>query len=224
MNGENSREKSISLIIAAAIVALAMGLGLSQVGKGFASRSSEGITVTGSARVDAVADKVVWQLNAEFVSPTQSVAVARVTSSVEAIVKYLVDGGIPSSAIEFGSLSAYGQEEWMNGSSTGRIASYRASRTVTVRTDDVAKVKDLSTNIGSLLEAGVSVSNYGPQYYVSKLNELRPQLLEQAVKDAQVRAEAIVAATGGKVGNIMSVRSGPFQVTSIGSSFSPAGK
>ena len=36
MNSENSREKSIALIIAAAIVALAMGLGLSQVGKGFA--------------------------------------------------------------------------------------------------------------------------------------------------------------------------------------------
>jgi hypothetical protein len=223
MNLENSREKSISLIIAAAIVALAMGLGLSQVGKGFASRTGEGITVTGSARVDAVADKVVWQLNAEFVSPTQSGAVSRVTSSVESIVKYLVDGGIPNSAIEFGSLSAYGQEEWSNGSSTGRIASYRASRTVTVRTDDVAKVKELSTNIGSLLEAGVSVSNYGPQYYVSKLNELRPQLLEQAVKDAQVRAEAIVAATGGKVGNIMSVRSGPFQVTSPDSVDTSAG-
>ena len=98
---------------------------------------------------------------------TQSTAVSRVASSVDAIVKYLVEGGIPNEAIEFGSLSAYGQEEWMNGSSTGRISSYRASRTVTVRTDDVAKVKDLSTNIGSLLEAGVNVSNYGPQYYVS---------------------------------------------------------
>ncbi|NDH38777.1 MAG: DUF541 domain-containing protein, partial [Actinobacteria bacterium] len=98
-----------------------------------------------------------------------------------------------------------------------------ASRTVTVRTEDVARVKELSTNIGSLLEAGVSVSNYGPQYYVSKLNELRPELLEQAVKDAQVRAEAIVAATGGEVGNIMSVRSGPFQVTSPDSVDTSAG-
>jgi hypothetical protein len=34
------------------------------------------------------------------------------------------------------------------------------------------------------------------------------------MEDAQVRAEAIVEATGGKVGNVMSVRSGPFQVTS----------
>ena len=79
-NGE-TREKSIVLAIAAAIVALALGLGLNQVGSGFAARTSEGITVAGSARVEAKADKVVWNLNAEFVSPTQSVAVTRVTLS-----------------------------------------------------------------------------------------------------------------------------------------------
>lgn len=221
-NGE-TREKSIVLVIAAAIVALALGLGLNQVGSGFAARTSEGITVTGSARVEAKADKVVWNLNAEFVSPTQSVAVTRVTSSVEEIVKYLNEGGISSDAIEFGSLSAYGQEEWVNGASTGRISSYRASRTVTVRTEDVETVKKLSTNLGTLLAQGVNVSNYGPQYYVSQLSDLRPQLLEQAVRDAQVRAEAIVSATGGSVGNVMSVRSGPFQVTSPDSVDTSAG-
>ena len=221
-NGE-TREKSIVLVVAAVIVAAALGLGLNQVGSGFAARSNEGITVTGSARVEAKSDKVVWTLNAEFVSPTQSVAVTRVTSSVDEIVKYLNTGGIASDAIEFGSLSAYPQEEWVNGTSTGRVASYRASRSVTVRTNDVETVKKLSTELGTLLAAGVNVSNYGPQYYVSKLSDLRPQLLEQAVKDAQVRAEAIVAATGGSVGNIMSVRSGPFQVTSPDSVDTSAG-
>ena len=221
-NGE-TREKSIVLLIAAVIVAAALGLGLNQVGSGFAARSNEGITVTGSARVEAKSDKVVWTLNAEFVSPTQSVAVTRVTSSVDEIVKYLNTGGIASDAIEFGSLSAYPQEEWVNGTSTGRVASYRASRSVTVRTNDVETVKKLSTELGTLLAAGINVSNYGPQYYVSKLSDLRPQLLEQAVKDAQVRAEAIVAATGGSVGNIMSVRSGPFQVTSPDSVDTSAG-
>ena len=223
MSHGETREKSIVLVIAAVIVAAALGLGLNQVGSGFAARSNEGITVTGSARVEAKADKVVWTLNAEFVSPTQSVAVTRVTSSVDEIVKYLNIGGIASDAIEFGSLSAYPQEEWVNGTSTGRVASYRASRSVTVRTNDVETVKKLSTELGTLLAAGVNVSNYGPQYYVSKLSDLRPQLLEQAVKDAQVRAEAIVAATGGSVGNIMSVRSGPFQVTSPDSVDTSAG-
>jgi hypothetical protein len=83
-----------------------------------------------------------------------------------------------------------------------------------VRSEDVQLIKKLSNGIGALLQSGVSVTNYGPQFYISKLNELRPELLKQAMEDAQVRAKAIVEATGGEVGSVMSVRSGPFQVTS----------
>lgn len=211
---ENEKQKSLGLIIAAAIIAIAMGLGLNQVGSGFAARSSEGISVTGSARVSATADKAVWPLNAEQIASTLSESVRRVESATKSVTKYLTDGGIPTSNIEYGSVSAYPQEEYSNGNSTGRILNYRASRTITVRSDDVELIAKLSNEIGSLLQSGVSVTNYGPQFYVSKLSELRPKLLQQAMKDAQVRARAIVKATGGKVGNVMSVRSGPFQVTS----------
>jgi hypothetical protein len=211
---ENEKQKSLTLIISAAIIALAMGLGLNQVGSGFASRSSEGISVTGSARINVSADKAVWTLNAEQIAPTISESVKKVESATKAVTQYLINGGIPSDLIELGSISAYGQEEYVNGNSTGRILNYRGSRSITVRSDDVQLIKKLSNGIGALLQSGVSVTNYGPQFYVSKLNELRPELLKQAMDDAQVRAKAIVEATGGKVGNVMSVRSGPFQVTS----------
>jgi hypothetical protein len=211
---ENEKQKSLTLIISAAIIALAMGLGLNQVGSGFASRSSEGISVTGSARINVSADKAVWTLNAEQIAPTISESVKKVESATKAVTQYLINGGIPSDLIELGSISAYGQEEYVNGNLTGRILNYRGSRSITVRSDDVQLIKKLSNGIGALLQSGVSVTNYGPQFYVSKLNELRPELLKQAMDDAQVRAKAIVEATGGKVGNVMSVRSGPFQVTS----------
>lgn len=211
---ENEKQKSITLIIASAIIAIAMGLGLNQVGSGFASRSSEGITVTGSARVNATADKAVWPLNAEQIATTLSESVRRVEAATKSVTQYLTDGGVAASSIEYGSVSAYPQEEYSNGNSTGRILNYRASRMITVRSDDVELIAKLSNEIGSLLQSGVSVTNYGPQFYISKLNELRPKLLQQAMKDAQVRAKAIVKATGGKVGGVMSVRSGPFQVTS----------
>lgn len=211
---ENENQKSISLIIASTIIALAMGLGLTQVGNGFASRSNEGITVTGSARVSATADKAVWPLNAEQIAPTLTESVRKVEAATKSVTQYLTDGGVPADSIEYGSVSAYPQEEYSNGNSTGRILNYRASRTITVRSDDVQLIAKLSNGIGALLQSGVSVTNYGPQFYVSKLSELRPKLLKQAMQDAQVRAEAIVKATGGKVGNVMSVRSGPFQVTS----------
>ncbi|MFM8192921.1 MAG: SIMPL domain-containing protein [Actinomycetota bacterium] len=211
---ENEKQRSISLIVSAAVIAIAMGLGLNQVGSGFASRSGEGISVTGSARINVSADKAVWTLNAEQVAPTISDSVRKVENATVAVSKYLTDGGVPSESIELGSVSAYPQEEYVNGNSTGRILNYRGSRTITVRSEDVELIKKLSNGIGSLLQSGVSVTNYGPQFYVSKLSELRPELLKKAMEDAQVRAEAIVEATGGKVGNVMSVRSGPFQVTS----------
>lgn len=211
---ENEKQRSISLIVSAAVIAIAMGLGLNQVGSGFASRSGEGISVTGSARINVSADKAVWTLNAEQVAPTISDSVRKVENATVAVSKYLTDGGVPAESIELGSVSAYPQEEYVNGNSTGRILNYRGSRTITVRSEDVELIKKLSNGIGSLLQSGVSVTNYGPQFYVSKLSELRPELLKKAMEDAQVRAEAIVEATGGKVGNVMSVRSGPFQVTS----------
>ena len=189
---EGEKQKSISLIISAAIIAIAMGLGLNQVGSGFAARSTEGISVTGSARMSVSADKAVWTLNAEQVAPTISDSVRKVENATASVTKYLTDGGVPAESIELGSVSAYPQEEYVNGNSTGRILNYRGSRSITVRSDDVQLIKKLSNGIGALLQSGVSVTNYGPQFYVSKLNELRPELLKKAMEDAQVRATAIV--------------------------------
>ena len=73
------------------------------------------------------------------------------------------------------------------------------------------------------MQTGVSVNNYGPQYYISTLPSLRPQLLEEAMKDAKIRAEAITKAVGGNVGSVESVRAGVFQVTTPDSTMTADG-
>ena len=218
-----SLKSAVTLTIPATILAAALALGLNQVGSGFASRNDSGISVTGSARVNATADNAVWTLNVNAVSPTLSAAVKSVNDDVVALQDYLLAGGIPADGITLGALSTYANEEWVNGSSTGRIASYRGDRPVTVRSRDVNLVSKLSNEIGKLLETGVSVNNMGPNFYISNLKELRPALLEEAMKDAKVRAEAIMSATGGEVGAVVAVRSGPFQVTSPDSVDTSAG-
>jgi hypothetical protein len=125
--------------------------------------------------------------------------------------------------LTLGPVSTYGQEEWVNGNSTGRILNYRASRDVTVRTKDVELVSKLSQGIGSILQTGVNVNNYGPQYYISTLAELRPQLLEEAMKDAKLRADSITKAVGSSVGVVTGVKSGVFQVTTPDSTMTSDG-
>jgi hypothetical protein len=194
-------------------MALAVGGGLVKVGAGFAARTDNGITVTGSAKTSATADNVVWTLNVALSSPLVADAVKKVGSDVDAVTDYLTKGGISKDALTLGSVSTYANEEWQNGNNTGRILSYRASRDITVRTSDVQLVYTLSQGIGSLLQTGVNVNNYGPQYYISTLPDLRPQLLEEAMLDAKTRAVAITKAVGGSVGAVQSVKSGVFQVT-----------
>jgi hypothetical protein len=207
------RRKAVTIIIAAVILSIALGGGLMQVGSGFASRSSDGITVTGSAKISATADNAVWVLNVSLSSPAVSNAVKKVDSDVAALSDYLVKAGIPTDALTLGAVSTYANEEYSNGNATGRILSYRANREVTVRSKDVELISKLSQGIGTLLATGINVNNYGPAYYISNLPELRPQLMAEAMKDAKVRAEALTKAVGGDIGALVNVKAGPIQIT-----------
>jgi hypothetical protein len=207
------RRKAVTIIIAAVILSIALGGGLMQVGSGFASRSSDGITVTGSAKISATADNAVWVLNVSLSSPAVSTAVKKVDSDVAALSDYLVKAGIPTDALTLGAVSTYANEEFVNGNATGRILSYRANREVTVRSKDVELISKLSQGIGTLLATGINVNNYGPAYYISNLPELRPQLMAEAMKDAKVRAEALTKAVGGDIGALVNVKAGPIQIT-----------
>ncbi len=207
------RRKAVTIIISAVILSLALGIGLMRVGSGFASRSSDGITVTGSAKTSATADNAVWTLSVSLSSPTVSAAVKKVDSDVAALSKYLTAGGIPSDALTLGAVSTYAIEEYVNGNATGRTLSYRANRDVTVRSKDVQLISKLSQGIGALLETGINVNNYGPQYYISNLPELRPALMSDAMKDAKLRAEALTKAVGSELGSLVNVKAGPIQIT-----------
>ena len=207
------RRKAVTIIIAAVILSIALGGGLMKVGSGFASRSSDGITVTGSAKISATADNAVWVLNVNLSAPAVSTAVKKVDSDVAALSDYLIKAGIPSDALTLGAVSTYANEEFSNGNATGRILSYRANREVTVRSKDVELISKLSQGIGTLLATGINVNNYGPAYYISNLPELRPQLMAEAMKDAKVRAEALTKAVGGNIGALVNVKAGPIQIT-----------
>ena len=207
------RRKAITIIIAAVIMSIALGGGLMKVGSGFASRSTDGITVTGSAKVSATADNAVWILNVSLSSPAVATAVKKVDSDVAALSDYLTKGGVPTEGLTLGAVSTYASEEFAKGNSTGRILSYRASREVTVRSKDVQLISKLSQAIGSLLATGINVNNYGPQYYISNLPELRPKLMSEAMKDAKLRAQALTEAVGGNIGALVNVKAGPIQIT-----------
>ena len=133
--------RSITTVIAALILAVGMGYGLSLVGTGLSAKAGNSITVTGSAKTSAVADNAVWTLNVSEMSQQASAAVKKIGTSVDALSKYLIDGGLSLDAVEIGGVTTYANNEYLNGNSTGRVLSYQANQNVTVRSKDVELIK-----------------------------------------------------------------------------------
>jgi len=208
-----TKPRPFGLVLGSIFIMIGLVYGGSMIGAGLAAKAGNAITVTGSAKTAATADNVVWNLGVNESAPTAAAAVKKAEKSSAALHDYLVAGGVPENGIELGGITTYPNNEYVNGNPTGRVLAYNANQMTITRSTDVQMIKKLSTGLGTLLQTGANISNGGPQYLVSTLASLRPQLLAEAMKDAKVRAQAITSAVGGKVGAVISVSSGPVQVT-----------
>ena len=93
------------------------------------------------------------------------------------------------------------------------ISSYMASQSVSVSSNDVDKIKEVSLDISSLIEQGVNFMVNPPEYYYTKLGDIKIEIQAEAAKDAMVRGERIAKATGRKLGALSRARMGVIQIT-----------
>lgn len=208
--GAAGRRGGAVIVVAAVILAGGLLGGLWVLSQGVAARSGDGITVSGSAALPAVADTVEWTLSTSAQAATTGEAAAQVTANLAVLDGFLRDGGIPAAEISDSGLTTspvYGSD-----GPTGRV---EASASLRVRSSDVATIARLNAGIGDLLirSGDLALSNGGPQYSVSTLGEIRPQVQRAAVEDARARAEIMVGAVGGRLGPPQAMSTGSVQVT-----------
>jgi hypothetical protein len=63
------------------------------------------------------------------------------------------------------------------------------------------------------MREGIRYESRAPEYFYTKLDDLKIQMLGEAAKDARNRAEQLVSASGAKVGPLRSAQQGVFQIT-----------
>ena len=99
------------------------------------------------------------------------------------------------------------------GYSTNEIIAYEASQIIEIKSNNVLKVKEISTDIQNLINNGIYVDVHSPEYFYSDLASIKIELLKEASKDAKQRAESMLEATNARVGKVASMRMGVFQIT-----------
>jgi uncharacterized protein len=192
------------LIIVAGIIAYAMY----QV-----KAADNALSVTGSAKQTVTSDLVKW--NASFSRTVYATELksgyTQMKSDENIVGNYLKTNGIADSELTISPISMNKQYNYDKSGNPGPDE-YDLVQTVSVQSTDINKIAALSKSIQPIIDQGVIFSASAPEYYYTKLPDMRISLLPDAMKDAQKRALSIAQSTGKKIGNLESASMGVVQV------------
>ena len=180
--------------------------------------SKDVITVTGSYSQNVTSDNGRLEFAITTRKATKLEAYNTLNKQRPIVIDYLKKQGFASDEIEVKAFTSYNTYKLApNGMSTNEVAYFNATQHFSVKSKDVNKIKQTSTDISSLLSKGIDINVYETAYFYSGLSEMKVKLLEEATKDAQQRATAMLKATNNKAGKIQSVKMGVFQITPVDS-------
>lgn len=216
MNGDKFRNLfNAGLALAIALVISSLILGWSYTNK---KDGDEAVAVTGSAKKRIKSDLVVWSAGVSYQAPQLKDAYGRLSENIGVIKEYLIKKGIPAEQMTISSISSqtlYGQDE--NGNRTSVITGYSLHQNISVRSNEVDKISRIAREATELINQGILLESSPPQYYYTKLGDLKVEMLGEAARDAKARAEKIAASTGNTIGTVRSARMGVMQITAADS-------
>ena len=177
-------------------------------------RANQTITVTGSAKKEIVSDLGFLRGTITVQSSSSESAFAELNRQKPILISYLAQKGFPKDKIEFFTINNYPVYETNSmGYQTNVVRGYIYSQRIQIQSTDVNKIKELSLDITSLIEKGVSFNVEQPEYHYTKIAELKIEIQAEAAKDAMVRAQKIADATDRDLGPMRNARMGVIQIT-----------
>jgi uncharacterized protein len=202
--------------------ALAVALVLSSIVMAWAythtKKSEQTVTVTGSARKRIKSDLVIWRAGVSYQAPQLSEAYKALSDNIPRVKQYVLSKGVSEDQITISSISSTTlHEKDEEGNESARISGYSLRQELLVRSNDVDKIERLAREATELINQGILLESGSPEYYYTKLADLKIEMLAEAAKDAKVRAQQIASSTGSSIGSVRSARMGVLQITAADS-------
>lgn len=186
-------------------------------GYNYKYKINETISVTGLSEVDFMSDLIVWGGSFSRTALDLKSAYAMLKTDEQEIRNYLNKKGIPDSSLVFSSVAMsknFNRKFDDHGNEiSAEFSGYTLTGNVRVESGQIEQVEKMSREITELLEMGIELNSNAPEYYYTKLNALKIDLLAKASADANKRAETIASNSGSSLGSIKKAQMGVFQIT-----------
>lgn len=215
MNQDN--KKYIALVLVALILSAGLIASTVIATNGLVEiKGTSSITVTGSAKQQLKSDLIVWKGSFSSQSPVMQEAYAKLKVDSQKVKSYLKGKGIDEKDMVFSSIDTNPIYEMnYNGQYTNNIIAYRLYQRVEIKSADVDKLTQISREATELMNEGIEFQSFPPEYFYTKIADLKVSILAEATKDAKNRAEQISQNTGSRIGALKSAKMGVFQITPL---------
>ncbi len=215
---DNGSKKAISNIIVAIIIVIGVIASSMILINGVIEVKSDqtNIVVTGSAKQKITSDMIVWTGSFSTQSNQMQDAYSKLEASKEKVSDYLIKQGIAKEDIVFSSIDTvinYVMNDY--GVYTNVVDSYSLSQSITISSSEIDKITDISRKATELLSEDVVFHSDPPQYFYTKLADLKVSMLAEATADAKKRAEMIAESAGNKLGDLTYADMGVMQITPL---------
>jgi len=203
----------ISIIAMLGLILVAFVLGKAYKYKFEVSNS---INVTGNAKQNFESDIVKWTATYNRKSMDLSAASEQLKQDRELVRNFLLQKGIKDNEILFNAVNINREFSYhtdAQGNSSNTFAGYSLTQSVSIESTDLDKVDNVSREISTLISQGIELSSNAPNYYYSKLEDLKLALIGEASQNARYRAENIAKESGSSLGSLIKADLGVFQIT-----------
>jgi hypothetical protein len=179
-----------------------------------ARRQSQTLEVKGFAGKRIVSDHAVWRATFTTRGASLAEAYAKLEEHRKALLTFLEGERVPEPELDLQPVTTsalFARDE--RGHYTHEVEGYALSQQVVVTSGDIDRVSRVSKGASDLARQGVEISGASPEYFYTRLEELKIEMLEGATADARRRAEVLARGSGSQLGPLRSARQGVFQIT-----------
>lgn len=174
------------------------------------------VSVKGLSEKEVPADRVIWPLTFKEIGDDLPAMNASILEKNKTIVSYLKTNGIADADISVSAPEIIDMQAERYAANPSKYR-YNVTSIVTVNSSKVEMVRKLIERQNELIKQGIAITGddyrFQKQFLYTKLNSIKPSMIEEATKNARASALKFAQDSESKLGKIKTADQGQFSIS-----------
>ncbi len=177
------------------------------------------IEVRGLAERQVKADSALWVIPFNATNESLVAAQAKIESDSAKIIEFLKKYNISDVEISQRSIRVLDRLAQLYTQEKSSSLRYFITAELVVKSNNIEAVVKASQAVNELINQNITIAyeEYGvkgPRFFFTKLNEIKPEMIAESIKQARRAAEEFEINSGSKIGKIKNASQGVFSIFS----------